>query len=320
LNGGPQVRRAITNAAGQYEFRDLDTDNFYSVTPSLTNYSFSPANRSFSLLANKTDAVFTALPGAVVTSNAIDTTEYFVRQQYLDFLGREPDAGGFEYWISQIAQCGSDTACIRGKRVDVSNAFFYGQEFQASSAYVYRVYKAALGQPPAFAQFEPDRARVIGGSNLDQDKTAFALAFVQRDVFRQTYPQSQTAAQFVDALLTSVSENSGVDLNSRRNALIALYDGSENGRAAIVRLLADSAAFIDAEYNRSFVLTQYFGYLRRDPDQGGFDFWLNQVNRYPLRDTRVQHAMVCSFITSSEYQQRFSSIVTQSNAGCSEVR
>jgi hypothetical protein len=74
--------------------------------------------------------------------------------------------------------------------------------------------------------------------------------------------------------------------------------------------------FIDAEYNRAFVATQYFGYLRRDGDIGGFQFWLGQVNSAPLRDVPKQHAMVCSFITSAEYQRRFGSVVTHSNAEC----
>src|SRR6266581_4132796 len=70
------------------------------------------------------------------------------------------------------------------------------------------------------------------------------------------------------------------------------------------------------EYNASFVLAEYFDYLRRDPDQGGYDFWLNQLNRYPLRDLGATRGMVCSFITSPEYQIRFSSLMTHSNAEC----
>ena len=78
----------------------------------------------------------------------------------------------------------------------------------------------------------------------------------------------------------------------------------------------DNRTFIDGEYNRVFVFTQYVGYLRRDPDMPGFLFWLDQVSRGPLRNGDTQHAMVCSFITSAEYQQRFSSVVTHSNAEC----
>jgi hypothetical protein len=98
--------------------------------------------------------------------------------------------------------------------------------------------------------------------------------------------------------------------------LTALYDGTNQGRAAILGQLADNKSLIDAEYNRSFVRTEYFGYLRRDPDPGGFDFWLGQVNSFPLRDVKIQHAMVCSFITSAEYQTRFSSVATHTNAEC----
>jgi hypothetical protein len=80
--------------------------------------------------------------------------------------------------------------------------------------------------------------------------------------------------------------------------------------------LVNNRAFIDAEYNRSFVFTQYAGYLRRDSDIGGYLFWLGQVNGGPLRDTTKQRAMVCSFITSLEYQFRFSTIALHSNSEC----
>jgi hypothetical protein len=78
--------------------------------------------------------------------------------------------------------------------------------------------------------------------------------------------------------------------------------------------IGHNRAFIDAEYTRAFVTTQYYGYLRRDGDLGGLLFWQRQVNRFPLRDTTVQTAMVCSFITPTEYQQRFSSVFTHGNA------
>jgi len=116
---------------------------------------------------------------------------------------------------------------------------------------------------------------------------------------------------------------SGKHLNAQRNNLITLYNSL--GRGGVMYRLADdnaltnpidNHAFIDAEYNRSFVLGQYFGYLRRDPDIGGFIFWLGQVNSGPLHDIPKQHAMVCSFITSAEYQQRFSSVAPHTNGEC----
>jgi hypothetical protein len=249
-------------------------------------------------------------------TNPIDGNRFFVQQQYYDFLNRVPDPGGFDYWTGQLNNCGTDRQCLHDRRIGVSDAFFFEPEFQESGAYVYRIYKAAFGAVPTYAAFMPDRSRVIGGAQLDASKTAFALTFVQRASFVAAYPQTMTGDQFVTALLQKVKDTSGVDLTGQQAALTALYDGTDNGRAAILRQVADNQSLIDAEYRRSFVLMEYFGYLRRDPDLEGFNFWLGQVNRYPVRDVGIQHAMVCSFITSAEYQLRFGSAVTHTNQEC----
>jgi hypothetical protein len=340
LLNGPRNSIAITNANGFYAFADLETGGFYTVTASLANYHFTPATRSISLLGSRTDAVFTAFADATPTANPLDTAEYFVRQQYLDFLGREPDQGGFEYWSAQINQCLGDQNCIRLKRVDVSNAFFFEQEYQRTGSYVFRLYRAAFGnaQPlsnpdqtnpaearklPSYAAFAQDRARVVAGANLIQLQMELANLFMQRSEFVGKYPASLDGPAFVDALMATISNDSGVDLTSQRNALIELFRAG--GRGAVLYRLADddaqnnpinNRAFIDAEYNRAFVFTEYAGYLRRDSDILGFLFWLDQVNRAPLRFVPEQHQMVCAFINSAEYQQRFSSVVTRSNADC----
>ncbi|MCU1268601.1 MAG: hypothetical protein JWM21_4919 [Acidobacteria bacterium] len=269
----------------------------------------------------------------------------FVRQHYHDFLSREPDQVGWDYWTSQITQCGSDQNCIRAKRIDVSNAFFYELEFQQTGSYVYRLCRAAFGnqQPfpnpdtnpnypaterlkvPRYSVFAPDRAQVVGGANLAQGQLDFANAFVQRPAFLARYPASLDGPGFVAAVLAAIKNDIGPDLNSQSDALINLYNSG--GRGAVIYRLADdnlqtnpinNRAFIDAEYNRAFVATQYFGYLRRDSDIGGFLFWLDQVSNAPLRDVARQHALVCSFITSTEYQQRFSSLVTHNNTECTQ--
>jgi hypothetical protein len=247
----------------------------------------------------------------------IDDTDFFVNQQYVDFLSRFPDQSGFDYWISQIASCPmGDQLCVNARRIAVSDAFFFEPEFHETGGFVYHLYRASLGTDPTYAQFGPDRRQIAPGAGLDQSKTAFALDFVQRTGFLAAYPANMTGAQFVDKLLTTIQNNSQVDLTSQRSSLIALYNGTNDGRAAILRAIEANQAFVDAEYNRLFVVVEYFGYLRRDPDANGFNFWLGQVDRYPLRNTDVQHAMVCSFITSTEYQLRFGSGVTHTNQEC----
>src|SRR5215208_582202 len=83
-----------------------------------------------------------ALPQAA--ANPIDTVDFFVRQHYLDFLGREPDPAGLAFWTNEITSCG-DAGCVGAKRVNVSAAFFLSIEFQNTGYLVERMYKAAYG-------------------------------------------------------------------------------------------------------------------------------------------------------------------------------
>jgi Tol biopolymer transport system component/photosystem II stability/assembly factor-like uncharacterized protein len=277
-----------------------------------------------------------------ITTNPLDDPKFFVQQSYFDFLGRAPDQSGLDYWKSQITQCGTNEQCIRTRRIDVSNAFFYELEFQQTGSYVYRLYRAAYGNTQPFpnpfpdpnypgedqklisyATFVSDRARVLGGSSLAQSQLNLANAFTVRQEFLATYPLSLDGPAFVDAVLAKMKDDLRVDLTTQRSALMNLFN--QGGRGAVIYRLADdnrvtnpinNQPFLDAEYNRAFVATQYFGYLRRDADLGGFVFWLGQVNSGPLRGIEKQHAMVCSFITSDEYQQRFSSVVTHHNSEC----
>lgn len=251
-----------------------------------------------------------------ILPNPLENVRFFVRQQYLDFLSRTPDQAGSDYWTGQIVtNCGTDLACLHQRRIDVSAAFFVEQEFQETGAFVYRLYKAAYGEQtayrPTYARFVPDRARVIGGTDLAAGKLNQANAFVAHPDFTTRYPTTLTTAQFVDAILATVQTGAGVTFNStERTAFIA--DVNNGGRALMLRNLADNTAFKNAVYNRAFVLMQYFGYLRRDPDQSGYDFWLNVLNQQPNNS----RGMVCAFVTADEYQQRFSAVSTRTNQDC----
>ena len=341
LSGGPQARRTITNSSGHYSFQNVETGDFYTVSPMLANYVFTPVQRSFSLSGNKTDAVFTGTPTAE-TSNPLDTPEFFVRQNYLDLLNREPDEAGFNFWTDEIASCGSDQSCLSKRRVQVSNAFFFEPEYQQTGAYVFRLYRAAYGnnQPlsnpdksnetearklPAYAAFQRDRSVVSSGANMERSQLDLANAFVRQPEFNTRYPDSLDGPSFVTALLNTIKNDSGANLQDQYDLLLRVFN--EGGRGAVLYRLADdnaqsnpinNRAFIDAEYRRAFVAALYFGYLKRDPDIGGLLFWLDQVNRFPARSTRVQNAMVCSFVTSREYQLRHSSVITHSDAECAQ--
>jgi len=249
-------------------------------------------------------------------TNATDDPKFFVRQHYRDFLGREPDAGGLEYWTSRLSECGNDAACIRAQRIAVSTAFFAENEFQQTGGFIYRVYQAGLARRPAFSEFGEDRGDLNAGGNLESSRQAFALDFVARPEFVRRYPANMTATEFIDRLLASVHQNSAVDLSTQRDSLLALWDGNDAGRAAILRRVTENPEFVQAEYNRAFVLMQYFGYLRRDADPGGYDFWLNVLNNSRQSRPDAYHAMVCAFLTSKEYQLRFGIAPTHTNREC----
>jgi hypothetical protein len=246
----------------------------------------------------------------------VDDAHFFVRQHYRDFLGRNADQNGLDYWTDRITACGADSECIRARRIDVSAAFFAETEFQETGSFVYRLYKSALGRRPGFSEFIAGRGQVVAGASLQANKQAFAQEFVDRAEFVRKYPSSMNAAQFVDALLATASRSSGASLAAQRAQLLALYNGTDSARVAIIRHVADSEAFAQAEYNRAFVLMQYIGYLRRDPDERGFEFWLNVLQSKPATDPAAYRSMVCSFLSSAEYQARFGMTMTHTNDEC----
>jgi hypothetical protein len=249
------------------------------------------------------------------TGNPIDDAQFFVRQQYLDFLNREPDPGGLAFWTNEITKCGTDQACIFRRRAEVSAAFFIETEFQETGYFVVRLYRASFGGAPGtrptYLEFSRDRNRLIVGADLEASKVALVNDFVTRSEFTNLYPASLTPAQYVDALNT----NTGNSLTqSERDALVAGLQNNTETRATVLRKVVDNAVFLQREFNAAFVLMQYFGYLRRDPDPGGFAFWLNILNQ-----TGNFKSMVCAFITSQEYQDRFSPVRTMNDSACGSI-
>jgi len=244
-------------------------------------------------------------------TNPIDDSAFFVRQHYLDFLNREPDAPGYNFWTSNITHCGSDQVCVAEQRDNTSAAFFLSIEFQQTGYLVHRFYRAAYGRPPTFAQFLPDRQAISQSvivaptdendwmETLETNKQSYAMQFVQRPEFVGLYG-SMNNAQYVDALI----RNTGVSFSgSDQDSLVNGLDAGTETRATVLRKVAENQALHQSEFNAAFVEMQYFGYLRRDPDAAGFQFWLAKLNRFNGDYNAAQ--MVLAFLASREYRQRF---------------
>src|SRR6266536_3634939 len=139
--------------------------------------------RDGAIFARADDSVSLGLSGlafGVSSGNQINDAQFFVRQQYLDFLGREPDAAGLSYWTNQITACGNDDACIKARRIGVSAAFFVELEFQETGYFVYRIYKGSLGRRPTFTEFLVYYGRVAGSTNPEQSRQTLATEWVGR--------------------------------------------------------------------------------------------------------------------------------------------
>ena len=288
-------------------------------------------------LGTPSTATITITDNDVATGpNPIDTPSFFVRVHYLDFLNREPDQSGLDFWTNQITSCGSDSACIQLRRINVSAAFYLSIEFQQTGYLVERIYKSSFGDASGTStlggthplsvpivrlnEFLLDTQQIGQGvvvnapgweMVLENNKQAFTLDFVQRSRFTTALPTSLTPAQFVNRLFL----NAGVTPSaSDRQAAINEFGSATNtsdvsARSRALRDVAENSILNTQEFNRAFVLMQYFGYLRRNPndpqdtDYTGYDFWLNKLNLF--NGNFVAAEMVKAFITSNEYRQRF---------------
>ncbi|MDQ1707937.1 MAG: uncharacterized protein QOJ88_1148 [Pyrinomonadaceae bacterium] len=303
---GSQMRKTITDALGNYHFDDVETSGFYAVSPEQANFSFSPATRSFSMIGNSTEATFIAAP--VAAGNPLDTPEYFVRQHYLDFLGREPDESGFNFWSDQVLSCGADAGCRERRAINVSAAYFLSIEFQQTGGLVDGLYRATYGRAPRFAEFMPDtqslaRGVVVGqgdwAARLTANKQLFISAWVERPEFRVAYEGATN-----EAFVARVLAHAQVSFSPEESA--AFVSGLDSGTLTRLQMLAQIVAderFAAARRNEAFVMMEYFGYLRRDPDQSGYDFWLRKLNDFGGNFEQAE--MVKAFINSGEYRSRF---------------
>jgi len=267
----------------------------------------------------------------------IDDSDFFTQQNYVDFLNRMPDSSGFQFWLGQINQCGANVACTEVQRISVSASFFLSIEFQQTGYLVERTYRSAFGNAQnatstlggshpvvapivRFSEFIPDVKQIGQGvvvlqpgwdTLLENNKVAYFNTFVQRTRFTTQYPTTTTPAAFVDALF----QNAGVTPSaSERSTAINEFGGAVDtsnvaGRGKALRDVADNPTLANAEFNRAFVLMQYYGYLRRDPNSGqdtdytGYDFWLTKLNQFS--GNYINAEMVKAFLSSIEYRNRF---------------
>jgi hypothetical protein len=247
-------------------------------------------------------------------SNPVDDSQSFVYTHYHDFLNREPDPAGLQFWTSEIESCGADVQCREVKRINVSAAFFLSTEFQQTGFLLHLMQKESFASMPKYKSFLRDLQEVGRGvivnapgweQKLKDNQQQFAEKWVHRPEFKAIFDGLSNDA-YVNLLYT----NAGiVPVQAEKTALVAKLDAATETRATVLLDVAANANFKQREQSSAFVLMQYFGYLRRDPDAApdsdlsGYNFWLNKLNAFGGDFQNAE--MVKGFITSFEYRQRF---------------
>lgn len=260
-------------------------------------------------------------------NECIDDPAVFVCQQYHDLLMREPEPGGMQFYLDILNGCQStDTECIKSRRGAISANFFRSPEFQEKGSFVLYLYKITLGQRPAtvaelsdstkidrphYTEFMMD-LRNISDPNDDKAvvsamKDALTIAWLQRPEIQAIFG-SLTNEQFVKKL----ESTAGVTL-ANESTLIANLNNATQTRAQVLRAVAESPEVNAKFYKQAFVPIEYFGYLRRDPEdchghpnpsQCGYIFHNNSFNS-PGNPSQIEILIVRGFIESPEYRQRF---------------
>src|SRR5262249_10453451 len=335
-----------TGSTGPLRFAANETERSFVVLVNDDSYVEGPENISVKL-SNPSSGASLGLGAPAILQiiddptesfgNPIDDEEMFVRQHYHDLLNREPDPDGLTFWTKNLTACESNLACAERKRVDPSAAFFLSIEFQETGYLVERFYKVAYGDATGSSTFggphqlsvpsirwreflrdtqEIGRDVVVRQGEwqqqLEDHKQAFARDFISRQRFMNAYPASLSAEQFVNQL----NANAGNVLSKGDMVQLEAVFGGPNAssadatqRAQVLRSVAEDHTLEKREFNRAFVLMQYFGYLRRNPDDAqdtdytGYDFWLRKLEQF--EGNYVNAEMVKAFISSIEYRQRF---------------
>jgi hypothetical protein len=322
-NGIASERCDYATAVGTLRFAAGETTKTIQIP--IINDAYVEPNEFFTItLRNAQGAALGATSSANVTilsddtqtatRNPIDDQSFFIRQQYIDFLGRQPEPAGFQFWVDRMNNCPQGQIC---DRIDTSQRFFQSDEFQERGFYVYRLYDAILGRLPRYTEFVPDVARLNGFQTPAEQrasKDAYLLDFVTRQEFRNLYGQYLTAdssraldpAGFVNALCA----RAGITPASKQTLINNLQSGARDPAHTLEDfiLTPEISAVGSRFYDRGFITMQYFGYLRRDPEQAGFDFWQQQLIGASAPHRQDYRFMVGGFLQSDEYRFRFALI------------
>jgi hypothetical protein len=254
--------------------------------------------------------------------------DFFISQQYIDFLRRFPEPDGLGFYLNILNGCNvADIECIKFTRGALSANFFRSPEYQRKGSYVMYLYMITIGQRPAtvaelndstkvdrphYKEFFDDLATISTPNDdpvlTEQKKNELSVNWLQRAEVLARFPANLTNAAFVQKLV----DTAGVNL-ANQTALVNDLNGGQKTRAQVLRVVAESPEVDEKFYKQAFVTMEYFGYLRRDPEvcvgspnpsQCGYIFHNERFKLTADKDF-LENTIVRGFIESPEYINRF---------------
>lgn len=306
INGNASSRCDYATSLGTVQFAPSETSKVIAIP--VVDDSYAEGSESFAIhLSNASGMSLGQIITATIAiqdnetvkgQNPIENADFFVRQNYIDFLGREPDPAGLVGWRNVLLNCGV-TIALPCDKIEVSAGFFRSAEFQQRGYFVYRFY-SAVGRISLYHEFMPDFAKVSGfltEQELEANKMAFVNEFMGRPEFQNRYASTfSSSTAYVDALLQTL----GVPTHPSRQTWISGLTNQTYSRARVLREIVESGEVYNKYYNEAFVIMQYFGYLRRSAD-ASYLSWIGTMNQ-SNGDYRI---MINGFMNSDEYRKRF---------------
>ena len=219
-------------------------------------------------------------------ADPLNNTTDFVKQQYRDFLNREAETGGLQYWVN-IIDSGAMT------RAQVIDSFFWSEEFGVRIAPIVRLYFAYFLRIPDYGGL----MYWIDAYNSGASLWAISDSFAGSEEFRQRYGSLSNEA-FVELIYHNILGRAP-DPGGYVFWVMKLNSGQQT-RGQVMTGFSESAEYESTSSNEVFVTMMYVGMLRRSPDEGGFDFWVNYLD-----SGGSGLALIDGFLNSQEYANRF---------------
>ncbi len=234
-------------------------------------------------------SVLLFLSGLVVEKSslaALDDPHQFVQQQYRDFLSREGDAGGIQFWAG-LLENGSIS------RADVISNFFASPEFQSKVTPIVRLYLASFSRIPDFEGLEFWKKQFISGRTLNEISGMFAISNEFNNLYGDLNDVGFVIRLYENVLLRSPGSE---ELDFWVNKLQAGVT-----RGAVVVSFSESPEFVKQSFSAVQTIMVYAGMLQRQPDPQGFSFWAFGLSQ----GTFVLIDLINGFLDSEEYVNRF---------------